>query len=157
MRHIFFITLCMSSLLMMTSCGKHETEGRTIGTVAGATIGTVLSGGNSKGDGAVLGALIGNYIGGEYGRAQDDAEEEKRHDHKVTTLQAENQQLKRQLMKYCQTCSRKVRIRGAQSCPSCGDKLIHEKFCNRCRTIFTPQSGYRFCPYCSVKVALLGR
>jgi len=151
------ILLCAGSLLFLTNCGKHEAEGRTIGALAGATIGTTLAGHHNKGDGAVLGALIGGYVGGEYGRAHDEDDKDQEHESRVRRLRTENNDLKEQLTKYCSNCSRKVRIQGAQSCPRCGDSLIHEKFCGRCRTKFNPETGYKYCPYCTVKVTLRGR
>jgi RecJ-like exonuclease len=58
------------------------------------------------------------------------------------------------LDKWCESCGRKSRIRGAQSCSHCGGKLIRQLFCDRCKSRFSPSTRHRYCPYCSVKTRL---
>jgi len=151
-----FFALTIAALFF-SSCGKNEAAGGTVGAATGAMLGAAVSGRHSKGEGALLGGLVGNYIGRAIGREEDKAEERTEHHREVETLKAENRSLQRQLTKWCVNCNRQVRIKGAKSCPDCGGELIQEKFCNRCKTIFSPDTGYRYCPYCSVRVALKGR
>jgi hypothetical protein len=143
--------------MLLTSCGKEEEKKGAIGAVAGATIGAVISSDKSKGEGTLLGALIGNYVGREIGRSKDKKKDKEKHNQEVNELKAQNRNLERQLEKWCQNCNRQVHIQSAKSCPSCGDCLIQEKFCDRCKTIYSPESGYKYCPYCSIKVALRSR
>jgi len=151
------IISAMISSLLITGCGKDEAAGGTVGAASGAMIGAAVSGRNSKGEGAVLGGLVGNYIGRSIGRSSDRKQEQTEHKKEIDRLKTQNQQLERQLTKWCVDCNRQVRIRAAQSCPDCGGNLIQEKFCERCKTIFSPDSGYSYCPYCNVRVALKGR
>jgi len=154
---LLFNTLFIFSLFL-TNCGKHEEEGRVIGTATGAALGAAVAGRHSRGEGAILGGLVGNIIGGEYGRAKDEEVEDRKIRKETRKLKAENRDLRRKLTtKWCSSCSRKVRIRGAQSCPECGGKLIREKFCRTCSRTFSPDTGYRYCPYCSERVKLKGR
>ena len=150
------ICLCIT-MLLLTSCGKEEEKKGAIGAVAGATIGAAVSSNHRKGKGTLIGALIGNYVGREIGKHKDQKIEHEKHTKEVNELKAQNRSLEQQLKKWCQNCNKQVHIKTAKSCPSCGDCLIQEKFCDRCKTIFTPESGYRYCPYCSVKVALKSR
>ncbi len=56
--------------------------------------------------------------------------------------------------RWCQTCNTEVSLSGAKSCPKCGDNIIKEKFCPRCKSIFSPKTGHKYCPYCHVSVRL---
>lgn len=147
-KNIFFslstITISVFSLFLV-GCGAYQSAGTATGAAIGATVG--------KEKGALVGALIGNYVGSEL----DKTEERKEHQREVSVLESEKRSLEQQLRKWCCRCNRQVSIRGAQSCPTCGGKLIQEKFCHRCKTIYSPESGYKFCPYCSVKVPLDSR
>ncbi len=150
---IFFIFISISIMflsLFLTSCGKHEEKRGTVGTIAGAAVGAAVSSNKSRGSGTLLGALVGNYLGRSSGRNKDKKV-------KINNLEAENRSLHKKLIKFCESCNRESRIDCANSCASCGLRLIQEKFCTRCNTIFLPQSGYNYCPYCSVKVALKAR
>jgi hypothetical protein len=135
--------------LFLVGCGKHETAG----TATGAVIGAAVSGKHSRGTGALIGGLIGNYLGGQV----DKNDERQEHKKEVNNLKVQNADLQRQLDKWCENCNRRITIRGAQCCPDCGGHLIQEKFCERCRTTFNPECGYRFCPYCKTSVHLASR
>lgn len=157
MKQYSLFIVSIGSLLLFTSCGKHETAGGTVGAATGAVMGSAVAGKKSKGTGALLGALIGNYIGREAGRSEDEKEQRKEQTEKLDKLRADNKALQQQLIKWCPHCNQRVKITSAQTCPDCGDHLIHEKYCHRCKTVFTPETTYRYCPYCSVKVALDSR
>ncbi|MBS1988634.1 glycine zipper 2TM domain-containing protein [Candidatus Dependentiae bacterium] len=149
---------------LVSGCGKHEGSAGAVGAGAGALIGNAVAGRNDKGTGTLVGALIGNVFGREVGRAADKEEEQEqrarnaqRAKRMFAELQAENQNLRENLKKWCFSCQKKINILGAQSCPSCGDDLGREKFCRSCATSFTPDSSYRYCPYCRGKVLLSSR
>lgn len=145
------------AVVLMTGCGKEETGYGTAGTALGSALGASLAGKNSKFEGACVGGIVGNCLGRSLGRSIDRKEEKKKHKKEVNELRAENSNLRHQLTKWCVNCNRQVRMRSAKSCPDCGGGLIQEKFCDRCKTIFSPECGYRYCPYCSDRVALKGR
>lgn len=152
------LLLCAVATVLLTSgCGKHETTGGTVGAATGAAIGAAVSGRHSKGEGAIIGGLIGNIVGRSAGQAEDRKETREEHEKEVQSLQRQNHNLRRQLTKWCDVCGKQVRITGAQSCPDCGGPLIQEKFCERCRQAFSPDTGYKYCPYCSVKARLQSR
>lgn len=146
---IMTLFLLLPLCLLIAGCGKNETAG----TATGAVLGAAVSGRNSRGTGALVGGLIGNYLG----RHVDNKEEKEEHKQEVRNLQTQNANLQRQLDKWCENCNQKVVIRGAQCCPDCGGRLVQEKFCERCRTIFSPECGYKFCPYCKTRVLLASR
>ena len=152
--------------LFLSGCGRHETTGGAFGTAAGAIIGSSVAGRNDKTTGAVLGGIIGNMIGGSAGRAADqDEAEENRHQHRIirererqiAAREAELLRTRNGLDRWCMSCYRQNNIAGAQRCPSCGDGLIREKYCNGCLTTFTATSSYRYCPYCRERRALVYR
>ena len=157
MSAIFSSAIFLGSLLILPGCGKNESATGTVGAVSGAAIGTAVSGRKHKASGALLGALVGNYLGREVGKAEDKREKQDQHKQEVNKLESENFQLKEELTKWCSHCNTKVRIVRAQSCPRCGSELIKEKICNRCRTVFSPESGYKYCPYCNIKSPLQSR
>lgn len=156
-------SLCAGfTLLILGGCGKNETAGSVVGTGAGALIGASVA--KNSGTGALIGGLIGTVLGGAVGRSADDNEreevEERReraHARELALRERENQVLRHQLTKWCADCNRKATVVGANSCTSCGGNLIHEKFCTRCTTLFSPQEGYKYCPYCKTKVLLSSR
>lgn len=159
-------TMLISLSLLFSACGRHETAGGTFGTAAGAIIGSSVAGRNDKTTGAVLGGIIGNMIGGSAGRAadQEEADEQRYHrrlirerERQITLREAELQRTRNGLDRWCMSCYRQNNIAGAQRCPSCGDGLIREKYCNGCLTTFTPTSAYRYCPYCRERRALVYR
>ena len=156
---ISFLTLMVMSALVLTfsGCGKHETAGGAVGAATGVAIGSAVAGRNDKGTGALIGGLIGNYFGRQAGRAEDEEEKAGEHRDQLNRAHAETRRLERELAKWCPSCNVQVKLAGAQSCPDCGSHLIHEKYCRRCRTIFTPETHYHYCPYCSVKTALESR
>ncbi|MBU1007828.1 zinc ribbon domain-containing protein [Candidatus Dependentiae bacterium] len=150
-------TCLLTAVIIMAGCGKDETAGGAAGAASGAMLGAAVSGRHSKGEGALVGGVIGNYIGRTLGCSSDNKREQSKHKKEVAELKTQNRNLQRQLTKWCGDCNRQVRMKGARSCPDCGGSLIQEKFCERCKTVFTPDSGYRYCPYCSVRAALKGR
>jgi len=151
------LTLMGTLVLAFSGCGKHETAGGTVGAATGVAIGSAVAGRNDKGTGALIGGLIGNYIGRSAGRAEDKEERAEEHREQLDRAHAETRRLEREMAKWCPSCNVQVKLSGAQSCPDCGSHLIHEKYCNRCRTIFAPETRYRYCPYCSVKTSLESR
>lgn len=155
-KKLLFLGAMVGSLVLMSSCGgPKETQGGLLGATAGAAIGAAVAG--DEGEGALIGGLLGGLVGREMGRASDERDQQKEHASEIQKLEKEKRALQRELTRWCGTCGRSVRIRGAQSCPDCGGELIHEKFCQRCKTTFSPDTGYRFCPYCKVKVRLKSR
>lgn len=156
-------------IVILSGCGPKETSGGAAGTASGAIVGEAVSGRKNKGTGTLLGAAIGNYIGRKIGRAEDridsialrqasadakamaDKQGDRAQDDRqeVQELKAENRYLRKNLKKWCDNCQRKVSIAGANNCPYCGTTLIKEKFCKICATTFSPESNYRYCPYCS--------
>ena len=158
--HLFLVF----SFLLFSGCGKNEATSGAVGAASGAVVGSALSSDRHKGTGALLGALIGHTIGREAGRVEDEEEESKEriiekcaHGRELHTLSSENKMLKDELLRWCPDCCTKVLIAGAHSCPDCGTGLISEKFCDRCARAFKPECRYRYCPYCSRKVALRSR
>ena len=69
--NMFLLFSLVLSLLLCTSCGKHEAEGGAVGAGAGAVVGAEVSGKNNKGLGALIGAITGNYFGRKIGRNED--------------------------------------------------------------------------------------
>lgn len=155
------LSIVSSLTLLMSGCGKHESTAGALGAASGAVIGNAVAGKKDKGTGTLVGALFGNILGREVGRTADkEAEELKRTANARRAkqifyeLQEENHRLRENLKKWCFSCQKKIAIIGAQSCPTCGDTLGHEKYCRSCATIFTPDSSYRYCPYCPRKIVL---
>lgn len=152
--------------LIAPGCGKNETAGGALGAAGGGLIGHVVAGKDSKVAGTLIGSLLGGLVGGTIGKSADEEEEiennikdqeriERRRE--LQCLHEENERLRRDLIKWCSNCGRRCELVGAHSCASCGSPLIHEKFCRDCKTVFTPQSGYRYCPYCKEHVLLSSR
>ncbi|MFA5306683.1 MAG: glycine zipper domain-containing protein [Candidatus Babeliales bacterium] len=155
----FLISLVLPAALLLSSCGRQETAGSLIGVGTGAAIGTAVTGHNDHGTGAVIGALAGGILGSAIGREGDEEEEQEErahqariqslrnaeHQRELDRMKAENERLKQ---RWCAQCSRKCVLTGANSCPSCGGELIRERYCRECATIFSPTTGFRFCPYC---------
>ncbi len=161
---MFLYALMCLSLLLTAGCGRHETTGSVVGTGSGAIIGTMLGGSKHAGTGAALGALGGYIIGNSIGKSADDdemAEERERtqriHMRRQAELQAENEKLRQAARRWCEKCNRESFIKNANSCASCGGKLIFERICNKCSTRFEPASGHKYCPYCPAGTALSAR
>ncbi len=153
----------LSLIILFAGCGKHESTGGAIGATGGGLIGHAVAGKNSKVAGTLIGGLLGGIVGSSIGKSADEEEEientikeqerrERRHE--VEYLKEENERLRRNLIKWCSNCGRRCELVGAHSCASCGAPLIHEKFCKDCKTVFNPQSGYKYCPYCKDHVLL---
>ena len=157
LKKFIIISILPTLILVLSNCGKHETTSGAVGTATGVAIGTAVAGKKDKGTGALLGGLIGNFVGREVGRDEDIREEREEQKEKVEKLESEKRYLKKQLDKWCMGCGKKVTISGAQSCPDCGDTLIREKFCGRCKTIFSPENRFKYCPYCKLKTSLSAR
>lgn len=161
------LTSVLSCLtLLLAACGRHETTGGAFGTAAGAIIGSSIADRHDKTTGAVLGGIIGNMIGGSAGRAADEEEAEERRHHQrsmrdrerqIAAREAELYKTKNGLDRWCMSCYRQNNIPGAQRCPSCGDGLVREKYCNGCLSIFPTTSSYRYCPYCRERRSLIYR
>ena len=158
--------LLLGMVVTFAGCGKHEASGGAMGATAGAIIGSGLSDRHNRTTGAVLGGIIGNMIGGSVGRAADQEEaEERQHEVRVrrererelALREAEARRVQAGLDRWCLSCHRQNAIAGAYRCPSCGDPLIREKYCDGCLTAFSPTSVYRYCPYCHEKRRLLYR
>lgn len=161
-RKTTFTPLIAGALLIsiLPGCGKKEAAGGAIGAASGGLIGHVVTGGKHNAAGTLIGGLIGGLVGSSIGRASDeeDAEEEKEvKDTQIALLKNENRKLRSNLTTWCADCGRTCNIVGAHSCASCGGMLIREKFCKTCSTIFSPCTGYRYCPYCKDRVLLCGR
>lgn len=149
----------LGTMLLTTSCGHQETAGSLIGAGTGAALGAAVTGHNSHGTGAVIGALAGGLLGSAVGRSADEDDEAEHRAHaarihaqresirqqEIDRMRAENERLKE---RWCNNCGKKVTLTGANSCPACGGELIRERYCRECATIFTPTSGYHYCPYC---------
>lgn len=156
----------VSATLTFSGCGRHEATGGAVGTAAGALIGSSFASERNKTTGAVLGGIIGNMIGGGAGRAAD-AEEAAEHRHEKLIQRAREQEIAQReahvrrmstgLDRWCLSCHRQNGIEGAKRCPSCGDSLVREKYCDGCMTVFAATSVYRYCPYCYDKQRLAFR
>lgn len=146
-----------AALVLLSGCGAKEEQGGLLGGVSGAALGAAVAGRHSRGEGALVGGLLGGLVGSQIGRSSDEKDTRRAHEREVGQLKSENRNLQQQLNRWCSHCGRMVTLRGAQSCPDCGGELIQEKFCDRCHTIFSPDTGYQYCPYCKVKVKLQGR
>lgn len=153
-------------VMLFSGCGKNEGAGGALGAAGGGLIGNVVAGKNSKAAGTLIGGLLGGIVGSSLGRAADEEEELDRtvkkqeriaHARQIECLQEENERLRRDLVKWCSGCGRRCELAGACSCACCGSPLIREKFCHECKTIFSPRSGYQYCPYCRGHVLLCGR
>ena len=149
-------------VINIKGCGKHEAAGGASGALIGAAIGHSVSG--SKSSGTVIGGLIGHVIGSKIGESEDENEEEEIkaiHENirncEIENLQNENAKLRQTFVRWCSECGRRNSMIGAHSCPECGGVLIRERFCKNCFAVFTPQSGFVYCPYCRVRTLLCGR
>ncbi len=154
--------------ILAPGCGKNESTGSLFGTATGAALGAAVTNSKNRVVGAALGGLVGNLVGGSIGRAADEeeADEQREHmariqarreaatQHEINRIRAENEQLKN---RWCCRCNRQVTLTGANSCPTCGGELIRERYCRECSTVFSPNSGYRYCPYCKNAQALACR
>jgi DNA-directed RNA polymerase subunit RPC12/RpoP len=163
---LYSYSLLLVASTLLSGCGRHETAGGTIGATAGAIIGAGLADERNTSTGALLGGVIGNMLGGAAGRAADAEEaEEKRHyaqmrrlrEQEIERREEQNRRAQAQLDRWCMSCLRQNSIEGAHRCPSCGDRLIREKFCSGCLTAFSANSSYRYCPYCNEKRVLAYR
>lgn len=156
---LYFLCLTLVASFLISGCGKNEAAGGAVGGASGALLGAAVSGSHSRGTGALIGGLAGTLLGSTIGRSADDEEKEEEQEyrerkhaqetaqaqHELDRVKQENRMLKQ---KWCSHCNREVTLAGAQSCPSCGGQLIHERYCRECMACFSPQSGYRYCPYC---------
>jgi hypothetical protein len=168
--HASFILLGSTLVIaiLTSGCGKNESCGSVMGTATGAVLGAAVTNSKNRVVGAALGGLVGNLVGGSIGRAADEEEDAERQEHvariqarrdaatqhEISRIRAENEQLKQ---RWCSRCNRQVTLTGANSCPSCGGELIRERYCRECSTVFSPTSGYRYCPYCKRAQALACR
>jgi hypothetical protein len=157
--YLFPLGLSLIAVIFLSSCGHQETAGSLIGAGTGAAIGASVTGHNDHGTGAVIGALAGGILGGAIGRDGDEEEEREEreyqariqaqrnaeHQREIEHMRAENERLKQ---RWCARCNRKISITGANSCPACGGELIHERYCRECSTVFSPTTGFHYCPYC---------
>lgn len=160
-KHLSSLGTCSVLIVtfLFTGCGHQETAGGLIGAGTGAALGAAVTGHHDHGTGAVIGALAGGLLGSAVGRSADEDDEHERracerhiqaqreaaHQRDIERMRAENERLKE---RWCNNCGKKVILTGANSCPKCGGELIRERYCRECTTIFSPTSGYRYCPYC---------
>ena len=164
MQSLYIVVACISVLFI--GCGRHETTGGAFGATAGAIIGSSISDPRDKTTGAVLGGIIGNMLGGVAGRTADMEERieachqqrlEKNRVRQLAAREAALNHTHKGLDRWCLSCYRQNNIAGAQRCPSCGDSLVREKFCDGCLTTFIATSSYRYCPYCRERRVLAYR
>jgi len=155
------IVILASSILALSGCGKHEAEGGTFGTAMGAVAGAALCNKHNMASGAIIGGAIGHAFGRLAGAKEDKDEDIAKKDaivakneNEISSLKQENYALQKSLEKWCPSCRKKYSMRGANSCPCCGDSLIIEKFCKNCKTFFSPEYGYNYCPYCRDRILL---
>jgi DNA-directed RNA polymerase subunit RPC12/RpoP len=147
-------------ILLFAGCGKHESEGGTVGAASGAAIGSAVSSKKNKGTGTLVGALLGNYVGRQIGRKIDEKEDSVEHEKEIThrtmqRLELENRSLRKKIdEKWCRCCKTEITIPRANNCPYCGSRLIIEKYCRHCNTSFNPDSEYNYCPYCRKGILL---
>lgn len=162
-KYRFLSFLILNTLILgFLGCGKNEGTAGALGAASGAILGSAVTNKKNRAAGAVIGALAGNLLFREVGKAQDQEEEELKeqkeyYKSEVIKAQNENRRLKENMSKWCLGCHRKVTLVGAHSCPHCGDELIVEKYCKFCLSKFSPDSSYKFCPYCKERVLLAGR
>jgi hypothetical protein len=159
--YVVIIALCSSALTMFSGCGKQEATGGTLGAASGALLGAAVTGRHDHGTGALIGGLAGGFVGSTIGRAGDEkeaAEEratvEMGHRQEVAGLKEENLRLRE---KWCSNCGQHVTLSGAKSCPGCGGELIRERYCPTCSHVFSPSTGYKYCPFCKENTRLLAR
>lgn len=150
------------SLPLLTGCGKNETAGSAIGAAGGGLIGHAVAGKHDKAAGVLIGGLLGGLVGNTIGKSADEEEVVENHvkaerERELDLLHEENERLRQNLIKWCANCGRRCDLIGAHSCATCGAPLIREKFCKDCKMIFSPQSGYKYCPYCKDHVFLSSR
>jgi hypothetical protein len=169
--YFLILTLFFAVLVSLPGCGKDETTGGLVGAASGAAIGHAVSGRHDKGLGTIVGGLAGALVGKEIGRASDEESAERKQKQErvvqakreafnreeMNSLHEENRNLRKNLIKWCESCGTQVEMIGAQRCPDCGGNLIREKFCKECLATFNPRSGYKYCPFCRNKVLLTGR
>ena len=146
----------ISSVLFFTGCGKNEAAGGAFGAATGAVVGNVVSGGRSKGAGTLIGAAIGHFAGSSMGRSADEQEKQEKMERANTVRVVHVERVSRS-GKWCQTCHQRVGISHAVRCPDCGDNLVYDKYCRDCRTVFSADSSYQYCPYCENRVRLVNR
>lgn len=151
------LVVILAGIVLLPGCGPKEAQGTATGAALGGLAGAVLAGDDDRGTGIAAGAAIGGFIGGRLGQKADAEDTAQKHQEEVNELKREKRQLQRQLTKWCESCGKRVNLRGAQSCPDCGGKLIQEQFCNRCKSTFNPGTGYQYCPYCSETTELISR
>jgi len=160
---LFFIGSCYL-LTILTGCGRNEAAGGAVGAAGGAMVGAAVAGPRNTGVGALVGALVGNIVGRGIGESEDHREQKQErqrerayHERELAYLEAENVALQRKLIKWCNGCGRKETMASARRCVACGDELIHEKYCGSCKTAFSPNLRYRYCPHCKDRILLCGR
>lgn len=151
----------LAYVFFFAGCQKEGVGGSLIGGAAGAGIGAAVAGNTAEG--AIIGGLAGAALGGIIGEEVGDERQEKEvaqekeilarqaardraaAQHKIARMEEENRRLSE---RWCCKCNRKVTLRGARSCPSCGGELITERYCRECLATFSPETGVRYCPYC---------
>jgi hypothetical protein len=161
---LFLILLVPSVVICIffTGCGKNEAAGSAFGAAGGGIIGHAVAGDHNKAAGTLIGGLLGGLVGSSIGHAADDSDElenniKEQRQREYECLRAENNHLREHLVKWCSCCGRRCNLVGAHSCAVCGAVLIREKICLECKTIYHPESGYKYCPYCDNHVLLSNR
>ncbi len=157
-----FGLLVLAIISLLPGCGKNETAGSALGAAGGGLIGHAVAGSHNKTAGLLIGGLLGGLVGNTIGKASDEEDEIETHvknerRREVEYLHEENNRLRQNLIKWCSNCGRRCELVGAHSCAVCGSGLIHEKFCKECKVAYSPQSGYKYCPYCKDHILLSSR
>ncbi len=150
------------TLSLLPGCGKNEGAGSAFGAAGGSILGHAVAGKHDKTTGLLIGGLLGGLIGNTIGKSADEDEEiendiKAERQRELHYLHQENARLRENLIKWCSNCGRRCELVGAHSCASCGAGHIHKKFCKECKTAYSPQSGYRYCPYCKDHILLSNR
>ena len=128
-KNLIPICFILSTLLIISGCGKHENSMGTVGTISGAAIGSTVSNKENKGTGVIVGGLVGNYLGRSIGKEIDQGKKQ------INKLNVENEKLPQ---KWCLQCKKQIDLSSANNCPFCGNNLAYEKFCKKCNSYYPP-------------------
>ena len=156
-------------MLITSGCGKNEAGGTMVGGATGAVLGAAVAG--RSGQGAVVGGLAGALLGSAIGRGadRDDEREDREMAERVQArrlaatkqqleqAEHENRHLRQATTKWCVKCRKQSSITDARSCAYCGGDLAAELLCRSCTRVYSPQTGYVYCPSCRGGVVLTPR
>ena len=156
-------------MLITSGCGKNETTGTAMGGLSGAALGAAVAGHSAQG--AAIGGLAGALIGSSIGRGADRSEEREEREmsdraqarrlaatrQQLEQAEHENRSLRQATTKWCVKCRKQSSITDARSCAYCGGDLAAELLCKSCTRVYSPQTGYAYCPSCRGGVVLTPR